>query len=270
MVHSRMRSTDPYREASTTAPRPPSVPAATVGPASGVTSVQRGQGRLGGEHPGEVVGHRHPRSHRWPVRLAGQVEQAPVGHAQPVEPGSAGVRAVLAEGADAHEHQPGVERVGAEAPFLHGPGPEVLAHDVGGRRQPAEEVLALGRAQVAGDALAAASLDGPEQRVPVDEGPDAAHEVTGAGLLHLDDLGTPFAEQPRAERRADPGADVDHPQAVEGARHAGASVLPGGSIGASPRSRAAKTSFMEPICLRCSSADSAVAVLWAHWCAMKW
>ena len=41
------------------------------------------------------------------------------------------------------------------------------------------------------------------------------------GLLHLHDLGTPLAEQARAERRTDPGADVDDPQALEGARHAG-------------------------------------------------
>ncbi len=229
-----------------------------------VTPVQRSEGGLGCEHARQVVGDGHARPYRWSVRFAGQVEQSPVGDAEAVEAGPLGVGAVLAEGADAHQHESGVERVGAQSPVLHGPGPEVLAHDVRRRGQAAEELLALGGAQIARHALAPATLDRPEQRIAVDERSDGAHEVTASGLLHLHDVGAPLTQQARAERRTDPGADVDHPQALERARHVVCQPCPGVGSAASPRSRAAKTSFIEPICLRSSSAESAVAVLWTH------
>ena len=99
-------------------------------------------------------------------------------------PGPRRVRAVLAERADAHGDQAVVEIGRRDVPALERPGPEVLDDDVRGRGEPAEQVLALGRAQVERDALAAAALDGPEQRVrrPIvavarDERPDLAHEV---------------------------------------------------------------------------------------------
>ena len=80
-------------------------------------------------------------------------------------PGRRRVGAVLAEDADPHVDQPGVEVIGTEIPLLHGAGPEVLAHHVGLGRQPAEQLLALGRPQVAGGAPPAPPLDRPEQRV---------------------------------------------------------------------------------------------------------
>ena len=100
------------------------------------------------------------------------------------------------------------------------PGAEVLAHDVGRRRQPLEQVPPLGAPQVAGDAAPPAALDGPGQRVvgPVvdrHEGPHGAHEVALAGELDLDHVGPELAEQARAERRGDARADVDHPDAGE-------------------------------------------------------
>ena len=163
----------------------------------------------------------------------------------------------------------GSSALGPDAPVLERPGPEVLAHHVGRGGQPAEQVLALGSAQVAGHALAAPPFDRPEQRLAVVEGPDAAHEVAGARLLDLHDLRTPLAEQAGGERCRRSGCRRRRP--------AGPRVVPARSralsrraVGASPRSRAAKTSFIEPSCLRSSSAESEVAVLCAHWCAMKW
>ena len=83
-------------------------------------------------------------------RVAGQMQQAAVGDAQPVEAGSARIGPVLAEHADPHVDQARVEVVGAMSPFLHGPGPEILADHVGLGGQPSEEVLAFFGPQVAG------------------------------------------------------------------------------------------------------------------------
>ena len=47
----------------------------------------------------------------------------------------------------------------------------------------------------------------------VDERTDLAHEVAAARLLDLDDLGALLAEQSRAERRGDAGAEVEHAEA---------------------------------------------------------
>ena len=41
--------------------------------------------------------------------------------------------------------------------------------------------------------------------------------VGGAGWLDLDDLGTHIAEQSAGERPGDQGADLNHPDAVQGA-----------------------------------------------------
>ena len=170
-----------------------------------VARVQRGDRGLRREHAGEVVGDRHADAHRRAVGVAGEVQQAAVADADAVEAGPRRVRAVLAEHRDAHGHEAvGRGRSGAMFHCSSVPGPEVLDDDVGGRREPAEQVLALGRAQVERDALAAAALDRPEQRVAVvDERPDLAHEVAAARLLDLDDLGALLAEQAGAERRGD-------------------------------------------------------------------
>src|SRR4029079_5765255 len=63
------------------------------------------------------------------------------------------------------------------------------------------------------------SLDRPEQRIAVDEGPDLAHEVAAARLLDLDDLGALLTEQARAERRRDSGAQIEDTKALERTGH---------------------------------------------------
>src|ERR1019366_2751449 len=130
--------------------------------------------------------------------------------------------------------------------------PEVLHDDIRGRGKSSEQVLTGGLAQVQGDALASPTFDGPEQGVARRgrvlggcEGADLAHEVTPAGLFDLDDLGALLAEQPGAERRRDPGAEVEDPDALERGAH-------------------------RPACLRASEASSAVAVLLTSWWIMKW
>ena len=113
-----------------------------------------------------------------------------------------------------------------------------------------------------GDALAAPSLDRPPQRVAGsivvgrDERTDGAHEVAARRVLDLDDLGAHVAEQPGAERRADPGADVDDPDAFEGA----VPVLHGSS--GAGRSQASRVAHWSP-----SRAGGARAHARPRWCA---
>ena len=183
-------------------------------PPAGVASVERGHGGEGREDAGQVVRDRHPGPHGWAIGLAGQVEQPAEGDAQAVEAGPRRVRARLPEDADAHVDEVVGQVVGPEAPAFHRAGPEVLAEHVRLGHQPLEELLALGLAQVAGDAAPTASLHRPRQRVarPVvdrDEGAHRAHEVALTRQLDLDDVGPELAEQPGAERRRDPRADVD-------------------------------------------------------------
>ena len=79
----------PTRRARRRRPHPgPCLPRRGAAGADRVTPVQRGERGLGREHAREVVGDGHPGSHRGSVGLAGQVEQPPVGHTQPVEPGA--------------------------------------------------------------------------------------------------------------------------------------------------------------------------------------
>src|SRR4029079_4637584 len=159
-----------------------------------------------------------------------------------------------------------------DVPLLERAGPEVLDDDVGLAGEPAEQVLAVGLAEVERDAPPAASLDGPEQRVARallggrrriqrirrHERPDLAHEVAGARLLDLHELGALLGQQPGAERRGDAGTEVEHPQARE--RPAHGDFAPACSC---------FTASMPP-CLRASVAWSAVAVFDTNWCTMKW
>ncbi len=107
-------------------------------------------------------------------------------------------------------------------------------------REPAEQILTLGLAEIAGDAPSAPSLDGPEQGVtraviPAGlighrgERSDGPHEVADTRLLHLHDVRAPLSEQSGAERSSDPRSEVEHSQAVEGLRGLRPRRMPGRS-----------------------------------------
>ena len=81
------------------------------------------------------------------------------------------------------------------------------------------------------------TLDRPEERVAVDERTDLAHEVAGAGLFDLDDVGALLAEEPGAERGGDAGAQVEHPQALERAAHLDAGAAAGAGSRGRPSTR---------------------------------
>src|SRR5207245_9513821 len=133
------------------------------------------------------------------------------------------VRAALAGDGAASPDQPSVTVGRPHVPRLHGAAAEVLAHHVGGGDQPAKQLLAVGSAQIARDALATAPLDRPEERVGrgvrvvvrCGKRPDRPHEVSPSGLLDLDDLSPELAQQPGAERRGDARAGVDDPHTFE-------------------------------------------------------
>ena len=181
--------------------------------------VQRGDRGMRGEHAGEVVRDRDADAHRRAIGIAGEMQQPAVADPDAVEAGPRRVRAVLAEHRDAHGDEPVGKAVRSDVPLLERARAEVLDDDVGRRCEPPQDVLALVRAQVEGDALAAAALDRPEQGVAVDERPDLAHEVAAARLFDLDDLRPLLTEQACAERRGDSRSQIEDPDALERTGH---------------------------------------------------
>jgi hypothetical protein len=134
------------------------------------------------------------------------------------------VRARLAVHGDARQDDAWIDRgqgVVTEAPLLERPGPEVLDDDVGLAHQPLQQVLAARLPEIERDGTPAAPLDRPEERVPVHERPDGAHEVALPRHRDLDHVRAEVTEQRRRERRADAGAQVEDANAGERSVHAG-------------------------------------------------
>src|SRR5437762_553341 len=135
-------------------------------------------------------------------RLPGQVHQP--GHclAERVESRTVAIGAVLPEAGDGYENDVLLqlaEAVVAEAHLLHDPGAEVLQHDVGGRHQGGENLLAALGAHVEAEAFLAAVVDREIDAL-------AAHHRFGAAgffatdLLDLDDLGAEIRQDHAAAR----------------------------------------------------------------------
>ena len=79
-----------------------------------------------------------------------------------------------------------------------------------------------------------------------------------AGLLDLDDLGALLAEQARAERCGDAGAEIEDPEPGERSRHQPCAPACSARTASMPPSR------------RASVRLSASAVLLTNWWTMKW
>ena len=188
-----------------------------------VAVVERDHDRQRVEHAGEVVGDDDAGTHRRPIGVAGEVEEAAEADAVAVEAGAIAVRSGLPVDRRAGDDQVGMlarQHVRPDPPFLERAGLEVLDHDVGLARQCAEQLLAARLAQIERDRLLVAPLHRPPQRrAALVERPDAAHEVAGPRQLDLDDLGAEIAEQGRRERRRDPRADVEDANTLEWQRH---------------------------------------------------
>ena len=87
------------------------------------------------------------------------------------------------------------------------------------RRVRAGKRLPWGRGESKRHALAAAAFDRTEQRVPVDERADLAHEVAAARLFDLDHFGALLAEQSGAEPCGDARPEIEDTHAGERAGH---------------------------------------------------
>ena len=183
-------------------------------PPVGVPVVQGEHHRVGAGEAGDAVGEPERRQRRRSVFLAGLVGQAGHRLGEGAEGAAFGVRPGLAESGDPQHHQGRVDLlqiVGPEAPFLQHPGPEVLDHHVGLGDQPAQDVLALGLAEVQGDGPLVPGDHLPPQAVPVLGQAVGAGRVA-PGVLDLDDVGAPVAEQHRGDRRGVDRAQVQDPQ----------------------------------------------------------
>ena len=187
----------------------------------------------------------------YPVRL----QQAAVADADAIEPGPRRVRAVLAEHRDAD----------GDEPFGQTSGPMFHCSSVPGRKfSTTTSAVAASRRNTSWPSgvrrssvtlLRPRPFDRPEQRIPVDERTDLAHEVAAARLFDLDDLGALFAEQP-----AQNGAAMRVPRSrtrtpVERSAHDRPCSFFTASI---------------PPALRASTLASAVGVFETNWCSMKW
>src|ERR1019366_6372951 len=129
--------------------------------AAAVSAVEGGHGGEGREHARQVVRHGDAGPNRRTVGITGEVQQAAEGDAQAVEPGAGGVRARLAEDADADVDEGRVQVLGPQAPFLHGAGPEVLDHHIGPIRQFLEQILAIWVSKIAGHAAPSSTFYRP-------------------------------------------------------------------------------------------------------------
>ena len=118
-----------------------------------VAPIERGQHRLRGEHPGEVVRDRHARSHGRTIGKARQIQEPPVGDPHAVQTGSIRIGSVLAEHADTGPDEPRIAVLWGNAPRLQRAGTEVLTHDVSGSGEPAKEGLSLIGTEVERDTL---------------------------------------------------------------------------------------------------------------------
>ena len=196
---------------------------------AGVAVIEQAGDRLGREQAGQIAGDVHSWPGRRPVGITGEVHEPAESQRVPVEARLQRLRAVLAEHAEAGCHHPGWKSGGVDVPAFEGAGAEALAHHVAGGGQGAEDLLALGAAQVEGHRLSAPALHRPVEGVHLAVvlyvGAELAQAVASPGFLDLDDFGALFAQDPRAERSRYPRPQVDHPQSFQGSPHHTHSVL---------------------------------------------
>ena len=170
----------------------------------GVAVHQRGRGaqRLADRRAGQA----HQPAHRLPQRVEGR---------------AVAIRAVLPEPGHRTQDDVGLQLaqpVVAEAHLFHDAGPEILQHDVGGRHQGGENLLAALGAHVEAQALLAAVVDREIDAL-------AAHHrlrfarLLAAQFLDLDDLGAEVGQDHPAARPRLISRQFQNPDAVECSAH---------------------------------------------------
>ncbi len=189
--------------------------------AAGALPVMQGhQGAQAGEGGRERVAERDAGPDRRLLRGSHHVPDPAHRLADRAEPGPGGVGPGLAVAGHPGDDQARVllpERLGRQPPAFQRARPEVLHQDVGAGEQPAQQLLAVGGAQVAGDRHLVPGHDRPPQRLAVRFlPPPLTHRVALARQLDLDHLGPEIAEQLAAERPGQQLAQLDHPQVAQG------------------------------------------------------
>jgi hypothetical protein len=123
------------------------------------------------------------------------------------------IRPRLAVAGNADEDEAGVdllELVEAQPPLLERPGPEVLDDGVALGDEVEQELLALLRAEVQGDAALVARDQRPPQRLAVEVLlTPAPHRVRPVRRLDLDDLGAEVGDQPAGEWAREQRSQLD-------------------------------------------------------------
>ena len=100
----------------------------------------------------------------------------------------------------------------ADAPFIHGAGPEVFHHHVGAFHQFPKEVFAFIHADVNADVVLIPGFLQTAHGHPfkkLGKGSQGPHGVPGAGKLHLEDRGTQFRQVAGERRTQDQGAELN-------------------------------------------------------------
>ena len=187
--------------------------------AGAVPRQQGGRDAVGGEHPGDDVGDRHPEAVGRPVLLAGDAHQPALALQNRVVARLAPPRAGLPEPGDGtvDEAGPPPGHLGVSQPHaIQRAGPEVLHQDVGALEQGVEHPAAVRVLQVEGDALLVA-VDAQEVRAlaRLERRPPRAGVVPLARLLHLDDARAHVGEHHRAVGAGEDAGEVEHGHAVE-------------------------------------------------------
>ena len=184
--------------------------------AGGLARFQRNQRADRAVHAGHIVGQRRrARHHRHAPWFAGKISQARKRVRDAGEAGLGAHRPVLAVGRNAHQNgarvQP-LELVISQSPFFQRSGPEILDNDIAFCRQLPQQFATALLLQIERDALLVAAFRQPDQRVAAfGIGAEAAQRIADIGRLDLDHLGAELAEDRRAIRARDEGAEIEHP-----------------------------------------------------------
>ncbi len=190
-----------------------------AGRAARVAGVQGEQDALEGGLGGERVAEAQAGARRRLARVAVDAAQARDRLARRREAGAVAVAAGLPVAGHPREDRARVARVdvvGAEAPLLHRPGPEVLEHDVGALAEAHRDALALGLAQVQRHRALVAGEDRPPQRVVVvAQAAPVAHRVAARRRLDLHDVRAEVAQQRADVRARQQLPELDHAQPLQ-------------------------------------------------------
>ena len=198
--------------------------AALVAAPGRIAPPQRGHDTKGSVDAGDTVADADADAYRRQLsgtrRVVGQVAQATHRFADHAEGGAVALWPVLAVAGDAGNHQTGVvrpQRRLRQAELVELAGAEVFDQCITLCGEPQCQVPRPGLLQVERDAALVTPVHAPPGGLALVTRAPLPHRVAGAWRLHLDDISTKVAEQPRTEGRRDEVAELQDAQASQGA-----------------------------------------------------